>query len=58
MSEDNFDDQEKESSLPVSGSIEQIVATYYQTYDNFKHLLEEFVENVLEDKPPSNNDAN
>ena len=58
MSEDNFDDQEKESSLPVSGSIEQIVAKYDQTHDNFKNLLEKFVDKVLEDNPPSNNDAN
>ena len=53
MSEENFDDQEKESSLPVSGSIEQIVAKYDQTYDNFKNSLEEYLAKILEDKPSS-----
>ena len=58
MSEDNFDDQEKESPLPFLGTIEQVVAKYDQTYSQFKNSLEEYVAKVLEDKPSSNKDSN
>ena len=56
MSEDNFDDQEKESSLPFLGTIDQIVAKYDQVYENFKNSVEGYVSKVLEDKPSSNKD--
>ena len=58
MSEDNFYVQENESSLPFLGNMEQILAKYDQTSENYKNLLEEYVAKVLEDKPLANNDSN
>ena len=58
MSEDNFDVQENESSLPFLGTMEQILAKYEQTSANYKNLLEEYVAKVLEDNPLSNKDSN
>ena len=58
MSEVNFDVQEKESSLPFLGTMEQILAKYEQTSENYKNLLEEYVAKVLEDNPLSSKDSN
>lgn len=58
MSEVNFDDQEKVSSMPFLGTMEQILAKYEQTSENYKNLLEEYVAKVLEDNPLSSKDSN
>ena len=58
MSEDNFDVQEKESSLPFLGTMEQILAKYEQTSENYKNSLEEYIAKVLEGNPLSSKDSN